>query len=174
MQEIAAEAGMSAANLYRYHASKEAIVDAIAEHEREETLALLAELEDADDFLAALLALMGRYLRDDGRDEIALGLEIIAEAVRNPRVASLYARLDAEATGALARVLEKAAARGQIDPGLDLNATARLLVALYDAVLWRRGADPSFDGPTAAPTIELLLTRFLAPPAASQARGARP
>ena len=164
MQDIAAEAGMSAANLYRYFASKEAMVDAIAEHEREETVALLAELERADDFLAALRSLLDGTLRGDGRFQIALGLEIIAEALRNPRVAALYRRLDVEATGALARVLEKAAARGQVDPGLDPGATARVLIALTDAVLWRRGADPSFDAASAAPTLELLLTRFLAPP----------
>ena len=166
MQDIAAEAGMSAANLYRYFASKEAIVDAIAEHEREETVALLAELERADDFLGALRSVLDGTLSGDGRFEIALGLEIIAEALRNPRVAALCRRLDVEATGALARVLEKAAARGQIDPGLDPHATAQVLVAITDAVLWRRGADPTFDAARAAPTLELLLTRFLSPPAA--------
>jgi len=173
MQEIAFEAGMSAANLYRYFSSKEVIVEEIADHERQETVALLAELESADDFLEALLSVLDRYLRDDGRDQIALGLEIIAEAVRNPRVAALYARLDTEATSALTRVLEKAAARGQIDPGLDPNVVAKLLVALADAVIWRRGADPSFDAASVAPTLELMLSRFLAPPAVSARAGGR-
>lgn len=166
MQDIAAEAGMSAANLYRYYASKDAIVEAIAEHEREETVTLLAELERADDFIAALLSLLDGTLRGDGRFQIALGLEIIAEALRNPRVAALYRRLDVEATAALARVIEKAAERRQIDPGLDPSATAQVLVALADAVLWRRGADPTFDTARAARTLEVLVTRFLAPPPA--------
>lgn len=164
MQEIAGEAGMSAPNVYRYFPSKDSIVDAIADCERQETVALLAELEGADDFPAALLSVIDNYVQDDGRNHIALGLEIIAEAVRNPRVAALYARLDAEATTALARVLQKAAARGQVDPGLDPNAVASLLVALADAVLWRRGADPTFDAATVVPMLEVLLLRFLSPP----------
>ncbi len=171
MQEIAGEAGMSAANVYRYFPSKESIIDAIAECERQDTVALLARLEGADDFLAGLRAVINDYVQDDGRSPIALGLEIIAEAVRNPRVAALYARLDAEATSALARVLEKAIARGQVDPGLDPAASANLLVALADAVLWRRGADPGFDVATVVPTLELLLQRFLSPPAAPARRG---
>lgn len=164
MQDIAAEAGMSAANLYRYFASKEAIVDAIAEHEREETVTLLAELDRADDFLAALRSVLSGALRGDGRFQIALGLEIIAEAARNPRVAALYRRIDVEATAALTRILEKAAARGQIDPNLDPGATAQVLIALADAVFWRCGSDPTLDAASTAPTLELLLTRFLAPP----------
>jgi AcrR family transcriptional regulator len=168
MQEIAGEAGMSAGNVYRYFPSKEAIIDAIAECERQDAAALLSRLEGSDDFLSALRAVINDYVQDDGRNQIALGLEIIAEAVRNPRVAALYARLDAEATTALTRVVQKAAARGQVDPGLDPNAVASLLVALVDAVLWRRGADPTFDAATVVPTLEVLLTRFLSPPASRE------
>lgn len=175
MQEIAREAGMSAANLYRYFPAKDAIVEAIAEHEREDAAAMLAELESAPELLPALLSLLDRTLHGDGDSRIALGLEVFAEALRNPRVAELYTRLDVEATRALERVIRTAIGRGQVDPGLDPEATAKLLVALSDAVLWRRGYDPDFDAPAVAPTLETLLTRFLSRPAPRRpARPARP
>jgi AcrR family transcriptional regulator len=173
MHEIAGEAGMSAANLYRYFDSKDAIIEAIAEHEREEASALLADLEGAEDFLPALFSLLDRTLRHDGSDRIALGVEIVAEALRNPRVAELYTRLDVEATRALERVLDKAISRGQVDASLDPGATARILMAIADAVLWRRGCDPDFDAAGIAPTLETLLERFLAPRKAATSRRGR-
>ena len=47
MQDICAEAGMSAGNLYRYFRSKEAIIAAIAEAERVRNAALFRAARNA-------------------------------------------------------------------------------------------------------------------------------
>src|SRR3954454_5040443 len=69
MQDICAEAGMSAGNLYRYFRSKETIIAAIAEAERVRNSALFELLERAEDPVLALMERSRRYLRDmNGRD----------------------------------------------------------------------------------------------------------
>src|SRR3712207_1693066 len=87
MQDICAEAGMSAGNLYRYFRSKEAIIAAIAEAERVRNSALFELLERAEDPVLGLMELARRYLRDmSERDAPMLCTEIIAEALRNPEI----------------------------------------------------------------------------------------
>src|SRR3954471_12703655 len=69
MQDICAEAGMSAGNLYRYFRSKEAIIAAISEGERVRNAAFFEQLQRAEAPVLALIELARRYLRDmNGRD----------------------------------------------------------------------------------------------------------
>src|SRR5829696_7361042 len=59
MQDIAAEAGMSAGNLYRYFPSKDAMVVGLAERDRAEVAEDFAALLSADDFVGGF-ARLGR------------------------------------------------------------------------------------------------------------------
>ena len=56
MQDVAAEAGMSAGNLYRYFASKDALVAGLAERDRTAMAKDFDILASADDVMAALRA----------------------------------------------------------------------------------------------------------------------
>jgi AcrR family transcriptional regulator len=84
MAEISAEAHMSVGQIYRYFASKEAIVQAIVEHIVAKRLAWIGTSRGAVD-LPTLLAT--RALSDEEADDHALLLEVTAEASRNPVVA---------------------------------------------------------------------------------------
>src|SRR4051812_20026284 len=61
MQDICAEAGMSAGNLYRYFRSKEAIIGAIAEAERVRNAAIFEQLLRADDPVRGLVELASTF-----------------------------------------------------------------------------------------------------------------
>lgn len=170
MQEICAEAGMSAGNLYRYFAGKEAIIEAIAEEERRENAVLFEKLFGARDLLGGLIELLEASLRRAADpDYERISLEVAAEASRNPRVAAMFARNEAEAKEAFVRILRVAAERGQVDPDLDFASVASLLIALADSAIGRMTLDPDFEPAALAPTMRALVTRFLRPPNGSDA-----
>ena len=169
MQDICAEAGMSAGNLYRYFRSKEAIIAAIAEAERVRNAALFELLERAEDPVRGLIELARCYLRDmQGRDAPMLCTEIIAEALRNPEIRTMFERNINEAH-ACADALRQGIAQGHVDPNLDVDVAVRMLMALGDGIVAHRViADFMTDDRTEA-VLEVMLERFLRPHAASTA-----
>lgn len=168
MQDICAEAGMSAGNLYRYFRSKEAIIAAIAEAERVRNAALFDRLQRADDPVRGLIELARCYLRDmQGRDAPMLCTEIIAEALRNPEIRTMFERNINEAHAACAHALRQGIAQGHVDPDLDVDVAVRMLMALGDGIVAHRViADFMTDDRTEA-VLEVMLERFLRPHAAS-------
>src|ERR687894_2377279 len=67
MQDVAAEAGMSPGNLYRYFRSKDVIVAGLAERDRARVMADFSQLVDADDFIGSFAALARRHFQDERR-----------------------------------------------------------------------------------------------------------
>ena len=168
MQDICAEAGMSAGNLYRYFRSKEAIIAAIAEAERVRNAALFEQLQRAEDPVRGLIELARCYLRDmKSRDAPMLCTEIIAEALRNPEIRTMFERNINEAHAACAHALRQGIAQGYVDPGIDVDVAVRMLMALGDGIVAHRVmADFMTDDRTEA-VLEVMLERFLRPHAAS-------
>ena len=127
---IAAEAGVSVANLYQYFDSKEALVLAIIEADLKSDLALIESIANADSFIAGFEAVL--LALSDTRDEAALRLEVLSEATRNPRVAARIVRLEQDGIDALADVLGKAQARGEVRSDLDAQEFSLLLHCISD------------------------------------------
>lgn len=162
MPMVASEAGMSAGNLYRYFESKEAIIEAFVAQERAAAKAAIATLAEADDLIEGFIALAGRYLAEP-KEELAVALEIAAEACRNPRIAATLDGLERETRAGLGAILEAAKAKGQVDPDVDIGAAITLLVALADGLGWRRFVDAGYrDAPT-LDALRVMLGRYLRP-----------
>ena len=159
MQEICAEAGMSPGNLYRYFPSKEAIIAAIAERDRAQAAADFAAVDQASDFFTGFAALGRQYLVERSDQEIALCLEIMAEARRNPEVRRIYQAIDTDVHRGLVAVLRRAAERGELRSDLDFDKIVKVLLALGDGIECRRAIDSSFD-PESVIAIVLDLVRY--------------
>src|SRR3712207_3246859 len=120
MQDVAAEAGMSAGNLYRYFPSKDAIVVGLSERDRREVAESFAVMsEDGRDFMAKFVELGRRHFEDEPREKAVLCLEIWAEATRNPEFAKLSGDFANDIIDRLSALLDTAKASGQITPALD-------------------------------------------------------
>ncbi|HEY8383761.1 MAG TPA: TetR/AcrR family transcriptional regulator [Microvirga sp.] len=145
MQDVAAEAGMSPGNLYRYFRSKEAIAAGLAERDRARVMADFGTLEDTDDFLASFSALARKHFEDEPRERAVLCLEIWAEATRNPAFASVTENFECDVIGRMRTLFAKAQQRGDIAPNVDVGALAVMLSALADGLFVRRAIAPSFD-----------------------------
>jgi TetR/AcrR family transcriptional repressor of uid operon len=162
--QICAEAGMSSGNIFHYFASKEAIIEAIVAEERQEAAAYFAELDGVEDLFGAILGFLDISLRFAADETyVRLVLEIAAEAIRNPTIGAMAAAVDADTRAGLAELVRRAIARGQVDAGLDPDRTATGIAALIDGIFSRLAIDPQFKPLEEAPTLRLMVERFLRP-----------
>lgn len=149
MQDVAAEAGMSAGNLYRYFPSKDAMVEGLVERDRRMIRDDFGALARAADPMATFAELGRRHLIEEPRARAILTMEIWAEASRNERVASLCRMVEAEVETGIASFVTQARARFGVTGPLSPTAIARLMMIIANGCFTRRAIDPAFDGPAA-------------------------
>ncbi|MBL6082306.1 TetR/AcrR family transcriptional regulator [Belnapia sp. T18] len=142
ISDICRESGVGVGNLYHYFDGKEAMVEAIAAQDGAVTARILDELDRADDIVERIRQLASAAEMDEGYVvDDALAVEIIAEAARNPRVAAIRRETDLAVRKRLAEVLAGAQRRGTVDPTLNPDATAWLVVSLFEGLSLRRITD---------------------------------
>ena len=146
MQHVAAEARMSAGNLYRYFGSKEDIVSGLAERDQSALARDFEELTSTGDVLAALGIMLRKHLVDAPVEHHRLVLEIWAEAARNETVARLCGNIDREIRARLAAIVRAIEATGLGPTGVDPDFAVRLMMTVVAGLFKRRATDPSFDG----------------------------
>ncbi|WP_420140000.1 TetR/AcrR family transcriptional regulator [Sphingomonas sp.] len=166
---ICAEAGISPGHLYHYFDSKEAIITALVEDRLDNAARRYQLLINVDDIVPTLLAELERYLREEHSSGFTLKKmmlsDILGEASRNPAIAALFTSFCNKRYRYAADLLRKGQASGQIDPSLDPDATAELLISTADAAeTWSiRNPDHEFDKNFAV--FRTMLERLLTPPA---------
>src|SRR3712207_5492793 len=124
IQDVAAEAGMSPGNLYRYFNSKDAIVLALAERDRARIGEDFAALSQPGDLLPTLRSIAHKHFAEEPRERAVLCLEIWAEATRNRSFASMSETFDKDICERMCVLFRQAQANGAIAPEVDLEALA--------------------------------------------------
>jgi AcrR family transcriptional regulator len=147
MQQICAEAGMSAGNVYRYFPSKEAII----ERDRAEVAAQLASAQFSTDFFSTFAALARHHFVERTAEEVGLCAEIMSESRRNPTISKIMKEFDADVKDRLVTMLSSAQARGDISRDADIATAVEMLMIIADGVWWRRAVDPNFDAEAVLP-----------------------
>lgn len=145
MQDVAAEAGMSPGNLYRYFPSKDAIVAGLVERDRAMVMADFAGVDGVDDFVDTFARLGRKYFAEEPRERAILCLEIWAEATRNPAVAQMSRDFDCDMLARMTELFRHAQARGAIADTTDPAALATIISILADGLFVRRAVAPGFD-----------------------------
>lgn len=154
---------MSPGNLYRYFASKEALIAGICERNRADAVESFNQVNDAPDFFEALAGLAQYHLVDRTDDEVSICAEIMAESRRHPEIAKLYQTIENDIRERIAAMLTRAAERGEIRNDVDIDAAAGLLLAIGDGMSWRRSVDPKFSAEVALPLVLKMVRGLLAP-----------
>lgn len=149
MQHILREAGLSAGALYRYFASKEAIVAAIAaEHHAPEGAALTAA-EANDDVPTSLrdlvLASLGRLADADEQRWRRVTVQLWAEALRDDNVMAIVRDGLDGPIEVLAAVIRRAQRRGELPRGMDADAAARVFASIFEGLVLQQAFDPDLD-----------------------------
>lgn len=145
MQDVAAEAGMSAGNIYRYFKSKDDVVAALCALDRAGIAASFADLADQPDPLAAFIAIGERHLVQESRDQAILALDLWAESARSARIDQICREFDADIRRWIGSFLGRMAANGQAVPDLDVARLVDLLVCIGDGLLARKAREAGFD-----------------------------
>ncbi len=172
MQDLAREAAMSPGNFYRYFESKEALVLGLVERERERGTLLVAEMEGSGDPRGTLLGIIARYFASITREAATLRVEIWSESTRNPDIAAMTARTEAESRDWFVATLAALATA----PGCDPAGLYALLAPLMKGIVVGRAALPDYDVAAAIAQLHALLDagldgRLPAPPLAGRHAG---
>ena len=158
MQDIVAESGLSPGALYRYFAAKEDLIAAIAARHHAAELALLRDAAERADVRLALRALVRAFLErlsDPGEQEWRrVTVQLWGEALRSPRVMRVVREGLDEPLAALAKLLRRV-------PGIDANATARLVASLFQGLVLQHAWDPALDVAAYARAAESLIDAVL-------------
>jgi AcrR family transcriptional regulator len=167
MQDIVREAGLSPGAIYRYFASKEEIVAAIASERHATEQRLLAAAAGDGDVRAALRALVGAFVRRlTDPEEPAwrrVTVQLWGEALRSPLVMDIVREGLDEPLRTLAVLIRSGQAEGKLAPDLDPEATARVAAAIFQGLVLQQAWDPELDlaacGRAAGALLDGLLRR---------------
>jgi TetR/AcrR family transcriptional regulator, repressor for uid operon len=165
ISRICAEAGISPGHLYHYFDSKEAIVEAIVQGDRERIRGMLDQLATAPDPVEALMrAILTPSLEQRLQIDGVLTLEIYAEAARNPRIAAIVNDFNAHAQASVANLLAALQRDGTVDPDAQPDRVASFLISVAEGLMLREAVDPLHRPDHVAPYLRKLLRTILVDP----------
>jgi TetR/AcrR family transcriptional regulator, repressor for uid operon len=163
ISDICARADISPGRLYHYFRSKETIVRALTESRLETATKLFGAMLETVDPIGALISEILKRSAALGSERKLLVIEMLAEAARNPSLAELLREGSAKFRSLLAEFLAEAQKRGRVDPSLDPDLTAAILMSVIDGANTLAIRAPSIDPRKAGALIKILVERLLAP-----------
>lgn len=164
MQHICREASVSAGAVYLYFSSKEALIDGIVARDRDEISFELSRVSEAPDLLTGLEGLLRASVLNRPAHKIALYIEMVAEAGRNPQIAAAMNGCESVLLSALAEMVRQAQAKGGVSPDIDADATARLLLVMGDGLFVRMARRSGFDLERVVPHLLAMIETYMTSP----------
>ena len=164
MQQICAAANMSPGGVYRYFASKDAIIEAIVAHVHERNTDYFKRMTAQGATLQSFFDVGFTCLKDliEGPAS-GLFCEVFAEAQRNPQIRTMFEGKCREAHVMMRDVLARMQADGLIDRSLDVDVAGIMLMAIGDGMLVRTRLDPDVKFDALWPGLKDLVMRMLRP-----------
>ncbi|CDL83591.1 TetR/AcrR family transcriptional regulator [Xenorhabdus szentirmaii] len=164
--EICKAAGMSPGNLFHYYPTKNAIIEAIAEeesHDYDKIFSACADDESStittiEKIITALL-----HLYNDP-DYARLGIEIIAEASRNPAVNDILVRSDKKIRHHLTSLIHKGIENGEIDKQINAEQATFWLLTTIDGSIGRKGLGTDFKWVDDFGFLTCMIRKVFTPP----------
>ncbi len=136
MHDICREADMSPGALYRYFPSKESIIEAIAEQDRQADQKALSTMTNGptliDGFVRAAIAHF-TMVRDLGMAPFLT--EILDESKRNETVRNACMKNEDQVTQAFRAFLTFGVERGEIDPIMEIDSIVPMILAIGEGII---------------------------------------
>ena len=162
MQDVVAESGLSPGAIYRYFRGKGAIVSALAADRHAREHAVLAQAIGRGGLVASLRELLHGFLgglADPAeRSRRRLGVQLWAEALRDPAILKTVRQGLREPQRAIAEALAHAQDLGELTPRLDPDAMARICIAVFHGLVLQQAWDEREDIGACVGVLEALLT----------------
>jgi AcrR family transcriptional regulator len=161
MQDVCREARLSPGAVYRYFSGKDEIVEAIADERHAREAGFIEHAEESGGGIEALRALGRDFFSSladpDERQRRRLGVQVWAEALRNPAIHRLVMRGTERQIEEVSKLVRAAQERGELAEGLDPNGVARAMTALFQGFVLQQAWDESADIATYLETIEAMV-----------------
>ncbi len=130
MQDVSQEAGISVGLIYRYFASKEAVIAAMAEEHKKDLHELLERARAAPSLLDSLEILLTAHCCENAPQmHAAFVIDLFAEAGRNPAIANLVRDVLDTSTAGVTEVIARAPEMRETTHGLQPREITELILA---------------------------------------------
>ncbi len=167
VRDIARRAGISLGNLYNHFKGKEALLAFIADLEGAALEKFIAGLTTQDPPLARLTWFTDSYASFCERPENALlGIEILAEALRNPKIADVFADNRRAVLTALQDCLSDGVSQGAFAPGAADPGTGEIILDAIEGHGLRAVLSPQNKRAAKAALTRFVLAAVVQPAAA--------
>lgn len=166
MAEISRTAGMSAGHIYNYFESKEAIIESIIAKDMEEMFSIFQEFEEhPGDVLQALIdGLNMGVQRHMDTGACVIDLDMMAEAGRNNKVASLLRDMDIQARARMRQLLTSERSALKNTDEQELESRINVIFSMMAGLLLRKMLYPELTEETVLialrPAMKTLLMPF--------------
>jgi AcrR family transcriptional regulator len=162
MQDIFAEAGLSAGCVYNYFKSKDELMLAIADERHEDERRLIAEAAEADDPIAAIRQIAqtfaNEYLTNTGLDKRCIALQTWSEAQINPALSSSVREGMDGPRAQLTEIIRRAQTAKQMTCKLDADAIAHTVIALFHGSVLQKLWKPEINSDAQFAVFEHFLS----------------
>ncbi len=162
LKDIISESGLSAGAIYNHFSAKDEIVDAIAQERHARETALLAEALDEShkplDLHELARAFFASFASAEQMESRRVGVEVWAEALRNPEMLTIVRRGVDEPRRVLARVITDSQERNELPAAIDPDGLARLMVAIFQGFVLQQAWDPDTDIEQYLATVDVVIS----------------
>ena len=157
MQDIFAEAGLSAGAVYSHFTGKDEIITAIADGVIGKLTATTDAALPGGEPPAPDQALDRVFTALQQADIAPIAVIIWAEAIRNPALSQRLSALYRDLADHFTKLVRSCQARGTIDPRVPAEHTAQVLTALGPAFLHQLAFGPGIDAPAFTQGLRALM-----------------
>ncbi|MGJ7524722.1 TetR/AcrR family transcriptional regulator [Variovorax sp. GB1P17] len=164
IQRVSQASGMSIGHIYHYFENKEAIVTGIVEQYLHETLELVSRMAQASQSVGVVEAVAAQVKtgmsveRNEGLG--GLGLEIFAEASRNPVIAAAIQQADKVLRSKMRELFLQLPALKKL-PRSELDARIAVMTALFDGLDVRALCNPSMSKTATTKVVQRIFRILL-------------
>jgi AcrR family transcriptional regulator len=161
MQDICREARLSPGAVYRYFSSKDELIEAIADERHAREAGFMSRAHEVGGGVEALRA-FGRIsfksLDDpDERLRRKLGVQVWAEAARNPAIRKIIMRGIDRSREVMTLLIREAQEHDELPAELDADSLARAMLALFQGFILQQAWDERVDVEAFLATVEALV-----------------
>ncbi|WP_374832778.1 TetR/AcrR family transcriptional regulator [Paenochrobactrum pullorum] len=162
---ICKEAGMSPGHLYHYFASKDAIVEAMADDYLKKLHAYFDVHSESDETATVLVSELWSMKSWTEVEHCRITFELFAEAARNENVRQIMIANTDNVRQLLIATLRAGQARGDVDASFDPEHTSAVLISLIYAAPMIPLIAPQSSFETSRGLITMMIRKFLKPAA---------
>jgi AcrR family transcriptional regulator len=144
MQDICREADLSPGAVYRYFRSKEEIIGAMGDEQRDRDMAFIEAARSRPDTLDVFAELANLFFATVDDPEVC-NVDLFAEAPRNDHIRQMLRQSSDEIKSAFTEIMRQAQERGEINRDLNPEGVARVFMALFQGFILQKIVEPEAD-----------------------------